>query len=172
MDEEQTNPIDTPEIPETVIDETVAHKTDIGTVRVQKLESEMEKSYLAYAMTVIIARALPDVRDGLKPVHRRILHVMNSQGLRHNAKFRKSATVVGDVMGNYHPHGDSAITTPWRGWLKISRCAICWWMVREISVRLMATRQLPCVIPKRVCKPLRKSCSVTLKRYSRFPAKL
>ncbi len=109
MDEEQTNPIDTPEIPETVIDETVAHKTDIGTVRVQKLESEMEKSYLAYAMTVIIARALPDVRDGLKPVHRRILHVMNSQGLRHNAKFRKSATVVGDVMGNYHPHGDSAI---------------------------------------------------------------
>ncbi|QQR53092.1 DNA gyrase subunit A [bacterium] len=109
MDEEQTNPIDTPEIPENVIDETVAHKTDIGTVRVQKLESEMEKSYLAYAMTVIIARALPDVRDGLKPVHRRILHVMNSQGLRHNAKFRKSATVVGDVMGNYHPHGDGAI---------------------------------------------------------------
>jgi DNA gyrase subunit A len=90
-------------------DEPELVKTDIGSVRIQKLESEMEKSYLAYAMTVIIARALPDVRDGLKPVHRRILHVMNSQGLRHTAKFRKSATVVGDVMGNYHPHGDAAI---------------------------------------------------------------
>jgi DNA gyrase subunit A len=84
-------------------------KTDIGAVRVQKLEFEMETSYLAYAMSVIVSRALPDVRDGLKPVHRRILHVMNSQGLRHTAKYRKSASVVGDVMGNYHPHGDSAI---------------------------------------------------------------
>jgi DNA gyrase subunit A len=90
-------------------DEVEVLKTDIGTVRIQRLETEMEKSYLAYAMTVIVARALPDVRDGLKPVHRRILHVMNQQGLRHTAKFRKSATVVGDVMGNYHPHGDSAI---------------------------------------------------------------
>jgi DNA gyrase subunit A len=84
-------------------------KTDIGAVRIQKLEYEMETSYLAYAMSVIVSRALPDVRDGLKPVHRRILHVMNSQGLRHTAKYRKSASVVGDVMGNYHPHGDSAI---------------------------------------------------------------
>ncbi len=84
-------------------------KTDIGTVRLQKLETEMETSYLAYAMSVIVARALPDVRDGLKPVHRRILYVMNNLGLRHNAKYRKSASVVGDVMGNYHPHGDSAI---------------------------------------------------------------
>src|SRR5580698_1773631 len=84
-------------------------KTDIGMVRVQKLEHEMETSYLAYAMSVIVMRALPDVRDGLKPVHRRILHVMNSQGLRHTARYRKSASVVGDVMGNFHPHGDSAI---------------------------------------------------------------
>ena len=84
-------------------------KTDIGTVRVQKLEHEMETSYLAYAMSVIVSRALPDARDGLKPVHRRILHVMNSQGLRHTAKYRKSASVVGDVMGNFHPHGDVAI---------------------------------------------------------------
>src|SRR5476649_1692440 len=84
-------------------------KTDIGTVRVQKLENEMETSYLAYAMSVIVSRALPDVRDGLKPVHRRILYVMNNLGLRHTAKYRKSASVVGDVMGNYHPHGDSAI---------------------------------------------------------------
>src|SRR6266568_795045 len=84
-------------------------KTEIGTVRLQKLEHEMETSYLSYAMSVIIARALPDVRDGLKPVHRRILYVMNTLGLRHNAKYRKSAAVVGEVMGNFHPHGDTAI---------------------------------------------------------------
>ena len=69
----------------------------------------METSYLNYAMSVIVSRALPDVRDGLKPVHRRILYVMNSMGLRHTAKYRKSAAVVGDVMGTFHPHGDSAI---------------------------------------------------------------
>ncbi len=84
-------------------------KSEIGTVKIQKLETEMETSYLAYAMSVIVSRALPDVRDGLKPVHRRILYVMNNLGLRHTAKYRKSAAVVGEVMGNYHPHGDSAI---------------------------------------------------------------
>jgi DNA gyrase subunit A len=103
MEEQDINNLENPaEEPERV-------KTDIGTVRLQKLEHEMETSYLAYAMSVIVARALPDVRDGLKPVHRRILHVMNSQGLRHTAKYRKSASVVGDVMGNFHPHGDVAI---------------------------------------------------------------
>jgi DNA gyrase subunit A len=86
-----------------------AVKTNIGTVKLQKLENEMETSYLAYAMSVIVSRALPDVRDGLKPVHRRILYVMNNLGLRHTAKYRKSAQVVGEVMGKYHPHGDSAI---------------------------------------------------------------
>ncbi len=70
---------------------------------------EMEKSYLEYAMSVIVSRALPDVRDGLKPVHRRILYSMHELGLRSGAKFRKSATVVGDVLGKYHPHGDSAV---------------------------------------------------------------
>jgi DNA gyrase subunit A len=69
----------------------------------------METSYLSYAMSVIVSRALPDVRDGLKPVHRRILYVMNNLGLRHNAKYRKSAAVIGEVMGNFHPHGDAAI---------------------------------------------------------------
>jgi DNA gyrase subunit A len=69
----------------------------------------MEESYLQYSMSVIVARALPDVRDGMKPVHRRILHVMNEAGLKPSAKYRKSATVVGSVMGDYHPHGDSAI---------------------------------------------------------------
>jgi len=73
------------------------------------VENVMEDSYLRYSMSVIIDRALPDVRDGMKPVHRRIMYVMNETGLRSTARHRKSATVVGDVMGNYHPHGDSSI---------------------------------------------------------------
>ena len=71
--------------------------------------SEMKESYLAYAMSVITARALPDVRDGLKPVHRRILYAMHEMGLTSSARFRKSAAVVGDVLGKYHPHGDVAV---------------------------------------------------------------
>jgi DNA gyrase subunit A len=75
----------------------------------RSLEDVMEDSFFRYSMSVIIDRALPDVRDGLKPVHRRILHSMNTNGNRSNAKFVKSARIVGDVMGKYHPHGDSAI---------------------------------------------------------------
>ncbi len=75
----------------------------------QPIVEEMQKSYMEYAMSVIIARALPDVRDGLKPVHRRILYSMWKTGLRSTAKFRKSATVVGEVLGKYHPHGDTAV---------------------------------------------------------------
>ncbi|MCX6752478.1 MAG: DNA gyrase subunit A [Candidatus Nomurabacteria bacterium] len=71
--------------------------------------AEMKESYLAYAMSVITSRALPDVRDGLKPVHRRILFAMNEMGLTSSARFRKSAAVVGDVLGKYHPHGDVAV---------------------------------------------------------------
>lgn len=78
-------------------------------VEQKTLESVMEDSFFRYSMSVIIDRALPDVRDGLKPVHRRILHSMNVNGNRSNAKFVKSARIVGDVMGKYHPHGDSAI---------------------------------------------------------------
>ena len=73
------------------------------------LEDEMQRSYLDYAMSVIVGRALPDARDGLKPVHRRSLYAMNEQGNFYNRPFRKSARIVGDVMGKYHPHGDSAI---------------------------------------------------------------
>jgi DNA gyrase subunit A len=82
---------------------------NIGVVRIRNIETEMEESFLDYAMSVIVDRALPDVRDGLKPVHRRILFSMSEQGLRHNAKFRKSASVVGDVLAKYHPHGDTAV---------------------------------------------------------------
>ena len=80
---------------------------DDGTNR--DIVNEMQESYLDYAMSVIVSRALPDVRDGLKPVHRRILFAMHELGLRHTAKFRKSATVVGEVLGKYHPHGDTAV---------------------------------------------------------------
>lgn len=82
---------------------------EIGYIKERKIIDEMEESYINYAMSVIVSRALPDVRDGLKPVHRRILFTMHNMGLVHSAKFRKSATVVGDTMGKYHPHGDMAI---------------------------------------------------------------
>ncbi len=80
-----------------------------GKIEPINLVEEMRTSYLDYAMSVIVSRALPDVRDGFKPVHRRILYAMWGIGLKHSAKFKKSAHVVGDVMGKYHPHGDSAI---------------------------------------------------------------
>ncbi|MDB5265761.1 MAG: gyrase subunit gyrase subunit protein [Parcubacteria group bacterium] len=75
----------------------------------QSITTEMRQSYIDYAMTVITSRALPDVRDGLKPVHRRILYAMRQTGLTPTAKFRKSATVVGEVLGSYHPHGDASV---------------------------------------------------------------
>ena len=84
-------------------------ETNYGTIDPEEVVDEMQKSYLDYAMSVIVSRALPDVRDGLKPVHRRILYAMWSLGLRANGKFRKSATVVGEVLGKYHPHGDSSV---------------------------------------------------------------
>ncbi len=84
-------------------------KTEFGWIENQPLVDEMSRSYLDYAMSVIVSRALPDVRDGMKPVHRRILYAMWSIGLRASARFRKSATVVGEVLGKYHPHGDTAV---------------------------------------------------------------
>src|SRR5438105_11799124 len=73
------------------------------------IEDEMKESFLDYSMSVIVGRALPDVRDGLKPVHRRVLYAMHDLGLQPTRPYRKSAFVVGEVMGTYHPHGDSAI---------------------------------------------------------------
>ncbi len=84
-------------------------ETELASISPISLEEEMKKSYLDYAMSVIVSRALPDVRDGLKPVHRRILYSMKEVGLEYNRPYRKSARVVGDVMGKYHPHGDQAI---------------------------------------------------------------
>ncbi len=91
------------------IDQEIQMSGSAGKIEPRELVVEMQTSYLDYAMSVIVSRALPDVRDGLKPVHRRILFAMWQIGLRHTAKFRKSAHVVGEVMAKYHPHGDSAI---------------------------------------------------------------
>jgi DNA gyrase subunit A len=82
---------------------------NLGDVRAIRIEDEMRVSYLDYAMSVIVARALPDVRDGLKPVHRRILYTMGEMGLSNTSSFRKCAAIVGEVMGKYHPHGDVAL---------------------------------------------------------------
>src|SRR6478752_5315280 len=80
-----------------------------GNIEPRALEEEMRTAYLDYAMSVIVGRALPDVRDGLKPVHRRVLYAMNELGLGPGRSYSKCALIVGEVMGNYHPHGDSAI---------------------------------------------------------------
>src|SRR6187399_299427 len=80
-----------------------------GRIEPRELEQEMRSSYLDYAMSVIVGRALPDVRDGLKPVHRRVLFGMHEAGLQPNRPYKKSAATVGDVMGKYHPHGDASI---------------------------------------------------------------
>ena len=89
--------------------------------QIQQIEivKEMKDSYLDYAMSVIVSRALPDVRDGLKPVHRRILFAMHDMGLTSSAKFRKSAAVTGDVLGKYHPHGDASVYEALVEWLRI-----------------------------------------------------
>lgn len=103
-----------PETPEEVSLESAPsgntrRQTAYGIVETQPISEEMKRAYLDYAMSVIVSRALPDVRDGLKPVHRRILYAMWDIGLKANSKFRKSATVVGEVLGKYHPHGDLAV---------------------------------------------------------------
>ncbi|MBQ7885424.1 MAG: DNA gyrase subunit A, partial [Clostridia bacterium] len=83
--------------------------TDIERIRPIDLEHEMKTSFISYAMAVIISRALPDVRDGLKPVHRRILYAMHELGVTPDKPYRKCARIVGDVLGKYHPHGDSSV---------------------------------------------------------------
>ena len=91
------------------VDNTPGEPPEPSDIRPVSILDEMKRSYLDYAMSVIVARALPDARDGLKPVHRRILYSMNEQGHTPDKKYVKSARIVGDVMGKYHPHGDQAI---------------------------------------------------------------
>src|SRR5574342_156941 len=82
---------------------------DLGLVKKIDIDREMQQAYLDYAMSVIVARALPDARDGLKPVQRRILYAMYDMGIRADSPYKKSARIVGEVLGKYHPHGDSAV---------------------------------------------------------------
>jgi DNA gyrase subunit A len=84
-------------------------QTNSGNVQQVDIDSQMRDAYLDYAMSVIVARALPDARDGLKPVHRRILYAMQELGIRSNSSYKKSARIVGEVLGKFHPHGDSAV---------------------------------------------------------------
>ena len=104
------------------------------------LNKEMKKSYIDYAMSVIVSRALPDVRDGLKPVHRRIIYTMYESGLTPDKPYRKCATTVGDVLGKYHPHGDAAVYD------SLVR------MAQDFSVRSTATRRLHTVIQRQECR--------------------
>ena len=90
------------------------------------IEEELKSSYLDYAMSVIVGRALPDVRDGLKPVHRRVLFSMDQSGITAGKKYVKSARVVGDVIGKYHPHGDFAVYYTIVRMHSRSHCATCW----------------------------------------------
>src|SRR5512139_3583217 len=82
---------------------------EIGLVEKVDIDHQMQQAYLDYAMSVIVSRALPDARDGLKPVHRRILYAMYDMGLRPDSPYKKSARIVGEVLGKYHPHGDAAV---------------------------------------------------------------
>ena len=111
------------------------------------IEEEMRRSYLDYSMSVIIGRALPDARDGLKPVHRRVLYTLSEMGLEHNKKYTKCAKVVGQAMGVYHPHGDSAIYDTLVRMRSRFRCAIRWWTGRATSALWMAIRRRPCATP-------------------------
>ena len=108
----------------------------------------MQKSYIDYAMSVIIARALPDVRDGLKPVQRRTLYDMYELGIRYDKPFRKSARIVGDTMGKYHPHGDSSIYDALVVMSQDFKKGNPSWMATVILALLKGTVPLPCVTPK------------------------
>ena len=112
------------------------------------VEGEVKSSFLAYAMSVLTSRALPDVRDGLKPVHRRILYAMHEDHLTHENPFRKSATTVGNVLGRYHPHGDAAV------WLKATETSVLW----------TATRRRHTVTPRRGWLAWQTRCSSTSRR--------
>ena len=107
------------------------------------LEKEMKKSFLDYSMSVIVSRALPDVRDGLKPVHRRILYTLYENGITPDKPYRKCADTVGSVLGRYHPHGDAAVYDA------LVRLAQDFSLDTETSVPSTGTRPPPTVIPRR-----------------------
>jgi hypothetical protein len=114
------------------------------------IEDEMRRSYLDYAMSVIIGRALPDIRDGLKPVHRRILFAMSEMGLAFNRPYRKCAGIVGEVLGNYHPHGDAPVYDALVRMAQDFSLRYPLWMDKATSVRWTAIHPRLTGTPKRV----------------------
>lgn len=122
------------------------------------IEEELKSSYLDYAMSVIVGRALPDVRDGLKPVHRRVLFAMNVLGNDWNKPYKKSARIVGDVIGKYHPHGDSAV---YETIVRLAQPFSMRYMLVDgqgTLVQLTEIPQLQCVIRKSVWRKLPMKC--------------
>ena len=122
------------------------------------IDEEMKSSYIDYSMSVIVSRALPDVRDGFKPVHRRVLFGMNELGNNSDKPYKKSARIVGEVMGKYHPHGDSSIYGTLVRMASIGQCDIHWSTDRVTLVRSMATALLLCVTPRLVFANYPKIC--------------
>ncbi len=128
------------------------------------IESEMKKSYLDYAMSVIIGRALPDVRDGLKPVHRRILFGMYELGLTSTKAYRKCAKIVGEVLGKFHPHGDTPV---YDALVRLAQDFNMRYPLVDgqgISARSTAIPRRPCGTPKRASRKSPRKCSRTSKR--------
>ena len=127
------------------MDRNIDNNVDNNIIQTEYSEL-MQKSYIDYAMSVIIARALPDVRDGLKPVQRRTLYDMHELGIRYDKPYRKSARIVGDTMGKYHPHGDSSIYDAMvvlaQDFKRVCRLS----MDTVILVQSKETEPLPCVI--------------------------
>ena len=112
------------------------------------VQDEMSSSYLSYAMSVIVSRALPDVRDGLKPVHRRIIYAMYRGGYDWSKPFRKSARIVGDVIGKYHPHGDQSVYDALVRLVQDFSMSLPLYLDKGILDRLMGIPLQPCVIQK------------------------
>ncbi len=135
-------------------------KTETLTGRIDEinLRDELKQSYLDYAMSVIVGRALPDVRDGLKPVHRRILYAMHELGNRWNAAYKKSARVVGDVIGKYHPHGDTSVYDAMvRLAQDFASRATRWSTATATLARSTATRRRPTGTPKPMSRTGRRA---------------
>ena len=132
-----------PTTPATIPDQSHSRSVEVRTV-----EDVMEDNFLRYSMSVIVDRALPDVRDGMKPVHRRIVYVMDKMGIGPTSKTIKSAQIVGEVMGKYHPHGDSSIYDAMVRWLKTGLSATRWYRGRGTLARWTATRLPQCATQK------------------------
>lgn len=139
-------------------------ETGTGKVLPVYIEEEMQKSYIDYAMSVIVQRALPDVRDGLKPVHRRILYAMQEAGMASNKPYKKSARIVGEVLGKYHPHGDTSV---YDAIVRLAQNFSTRYLMETVmatSAVSTVTRLLLCVIRKCVWPRLLKLCWKILKK--------